>query len=74
MIWGVIAYNTRSRLVLIRATMTSQRYAHDILLPHVLPLMQRYLEAFFRKDNARPPTARVSQDCFRTVSILPQPA
>ncbi|GFT60069.1 hypothetical protein TNCV_2687431 [Trichonephila clavipes] len=39
--------------------MTSQRYAHDILLPHVLSLMQRYPEAFFRQDNARPPTARV---------------
>ncbi|GFV62503.1 HTH_Tnp_Tc3_2 domain-containing protein [Trichonephila clavipes] len=27
--------------------MTAQRYAHDILLPHVLPLMQRLLEAIW---------------------------
>ncbi|GFV53549.1 transposable element Tcb2 transposase [Trichonephila clavipes] len=41
MVWDVIAYNTRSSLVLIRGTMTAQRYVHDILQPHVLPLMQR---------------------------------
>ncbi|GFT32311.1 transposable element Tcb2 transposase [Trichonephila clavipes] len=31
MVWGVIAWNTRSLLVLVRGTMTAQRYAHDIL-------------------------------------------
>ncbi|GFX28421.1 transposable element Tcb2 transposase [Trichonephila clavipes] len=41
MVWGVIAYNTQSPLVLIRSTMTAQWYVHDILQPHVLPLMQR---------------------------------
>ncbi|GFV32530.1 transposable element Tcb1 transposase [Trichonephila clavipes] len=39
-VWGVIAYNTWSPLVLIRGTMIAQRYVHDILQPHVLPLMQ----------------------------------
>ncbi|GFY11192.1 transposable element Tcb2 transposase [Trichonephila clavipes] len=38
-VWGVIAYKTRSFLELIRGTMTAQRYVHDILQPHVLPLM-----------------------------------
>ncbi|GFX90344.1 transposable element Tcb2 transposase [Trichonephila clavipes] len=28
--WGAIAYNTQSSLVLIRGTMTAQRYVHDI--------------------------------------------
>ncbi|GFX29810.1 transposable element Tcb2 transposase [Trichonephila clavipes] len=37
--WDAIAYNTRSLLVLIRGTMTVQRYVHDILQPHVLLLM-----------------------------------
>ncbi|GFU62495.1 transposable element Tcb2 transposase [Trichonephila clavipes] len=59
MIWGAIAYNTRSPLVLIRFTMTAQRYVHDILQPHVLPLMQRLPGAIFQLDNARPHTARV---------------
>ncbi|GFV92903.1 transposable element Tcb2 transposase [Trichonephila clavipes] len=31
MVWGEIAYITRSILVLIRGTMTAQRYVHDIL-------------------------------------------
>ncbi|GFS65333.1 HTH_Tnp_Tc3_2 domain-containing protein, partial [Trichonephila clavipes] len=31
MVWGVIACNTRSPLVLIRGTMSAQRYVHDIL-------------------------------------------
>ncbi|GFX33148.1 uncharacterized protein TNCV_5043151 [Trichonephila clavipes] len=51
MVWGVIAYNTRSPLVLIRGTMTTQRYVHGILSPHVLPLMQRLPGAIFQQDN-----------------------
>ncbi|GFV33765.1 transposable element Tcb1 transposase [Trichonephila clavipes] len=31
MVWGAFAYNTRSPLVLIRGTMTAQRYVLDIL-------------------------------------------
>ncbi|GFX43573.1 uncharacterized protein TNCV_510221 [Trichonephila clavipes] len=31
-------------------------------------------EPFFQQDNARPHTARVSQDCLRTVITLPLPA
>ncbi|GFU32117.1 transposable element Tcb1 transposase [Trichonephila clavipes] len=36
MVWGAVTYNTGSPQVLIRCTMTAQRYVHDILLPHVL--------------------------------------
>ncbi|GFX44691.1 transposable element Tcb1 transposase [Trichonephila clavipes] len=71
MVWGAIAYNTRSSLVLIRGTMTAQWYVHEIQQPHVLPLMQRLPEAIFQQDNAQPQTARVSQECLRTVSTLP---
>ncbi|GFX74188.1 transposable element Tcb2 transposase [Trichonephila clavipes] len=70
MVWGAIAYDTRSPLVLIRGIMTAQRYVHDILQPHVLPLMQRLPEAVFQQDNARPYTAMVSQYCLRTVTTL----
>ncbi|GFX18982.1 transposable element Tcb2 transposase [Trichonephila clavipes] len=71
MVWGAIAYNTRPVLVLIRGTMTAQWYVHCILQPHVLPLIQRLPGAIFQQDNARPNTARVSQDCLRTVTSLP---
>ncbi|KFM75597.1 Transposable element Tcb2 transposase, partial [Stegodyphus mimosarum] len=73
-VWGAIAYNTRSPLVLFHGTMTAQRYVHGILQPHVLQLMQRLPGAIFQQDNARPHTARVSQDCLRTVTTLPWPA
>ncbi|GFU59372.1 transposable element Tcb1 transposase [Trichonephila clavipes] len=54
--------------------MTAQRCVHDILQPHVLPLMQRLPGAIFQQDNARPHTTRVSQDCLRTITTLPWPA
>ncbi|GFX08257.1 transposable element Tcb2 transposase [Trichonephila clavipes] len=34
----------------------------------------RLLGAIFQQDNAQPHTARVSQDCVRTVTNLPWPA
>ncbi|GFX87384.1 integrase catalytic domain-containing protein [Trichonephila clavipes] len=71
MVWGATAYNTRSRLVLIHCTMTAERYVHDILQPHVLPLMQWLTGAIFQQDNNRPLAARVSRDVFRTVTTLP---
>ncbi|GFX57878.1 transposable element Tcb2 transposase [Trichonephila clavipes] len=74
MVWGEIAYNTRSPLVFIRCNMTAQRYVHDILQSQVLPLMQQLPGAIFKQDNAWPHTARVLQDCLRTVITLPWPA
>ncbi|GFX54199.1 transposable element Tcb1 transposase [Trichonephila clavipes] len=71
MVWGAIVFSTRSPLVSIRGTMTVQWFVHDILQSHVLSLMQRLPGAIFQQDNARPHAARVSQDCFRTVTILP---
>ncbi|GFV29057.1 transposable element Tcb1 transposase [Trichonephila clavipes] len=71
MVWGAIAYNAWSPLVLIGVTMTAQRYVHDMLLPHVLPLMQQLSEAILKQDNAEIHTAGLSQDCLRTVTIFP---
>ncbi|GFY19320.1 transposable element Tcb1 transposase [Trichonephila clavipes] len=39
-----------------------------------LPLMQRLPGAIFQQDNARRHTARMSQDCLRTLTTLPWPA
>ncbi|GFS79692.1 transposable element Tcb1 transposase [Trichonephila clavipes] len=52
--WSVIAYKTRSPLVLICGTITAQRYVHDILQSHVLPHIQWLRGAIFQQDNARP--------------------
>ncbi|GFU61917.1 transposable element Tcb2 transposase [Trichonephila clavipes] len=51
--------------------MTAQRSVHEILQPHALPLMQQLPGAIFQHDNARPHTARVSQDRLRAVTTLP---
>ncbi|GFV12251.1 transposable element Tcb2 transposase [Trichonephila clavipes] len=74
MVWDAIAYNARSPLVLICGTRKAHRYVHDIREPYVLPLMQRLPGAIFQQVNARPHTARVSQDCLCTVTTLPLPA
>ncbi|GFW82538.1 transposable element Tcb2 transposase [Trichonephila clavipes] len=74
MLWDVISLNTWSPLVLIRGTMTTQWYVHDILKPHVFPLMQRLPGAIFRQDNARPHMTKVSQDCLCTVTTLSWPS
>ncbi|GFV15483.1 transposable element Tcb1 transposase [Trichonephila clavipes] len=55
-------------------TMTTQRYVHDILQSHALTLMQWLPGATFQQDKARPYTARMSQDCLRTVITVPWPA
>ncbi|GFX51280.1 transposable element Tcb2 transposase [Trichonephila clavipes] len=64
-VWGAIAYNTRSPLVLIRGT---------VIATHVLPLTQRLPGAIFQQNNARPHTIRVSQDCLCSVTTLTWPA
>ncbi|GFY13404.1 transposable element Tcb2 transposase [Trichonephila clavipes] len=74
MVWGVIAYNTRPYLVLIRGTMRARQYVHDILQPHVLPLKQWLPGVIFQQDNSQPHIEKVSQDCLRTVTTLPWPA
>ncbi|GFW03757.1 l-Fucosyltransferase [Trichonephila clavipes] len=52
----------------------NQWYVHDILQPHVLPLMQQLPGAIYQQNNTHPHTARVSLDCLRTITTLPLPA
>ncbi|GFU54305.1 transposable element Tcb1 transposase [Trichonephila clavipes] len=54
--------------------MTAQRYVHDILQPHGLPLMQRLPGAIFQQDNSWPHTARMSQDFLGPITTLSWPA
>ncbi|GFX66584.1 transposable element Tcb2 transposase [Trichonephila clavipes] len=65
MLWVAIAYNTRSPLVLIRGTMTAQRYVHGILQPHVLPLIEHIYDYFRRRvghpTSLNEPAARLQQ-------------
>ncbi|GFU82919.1 uncharacterized protein TNCV_1743041 [Trichonephila clavipes] len=54
--------------------MKAQRYVHNILQPHVLPLMQRLPGVIFQQENALSYPTRMSRDCLRTVTTLPWPA
>ncbi|GFT32090.1 uncharacterized protein TNCV_3468961 [Trichonephila clavipes] len=71
---GAIAYDSRSTLIVMRGTLTGQRYVDDILRPHVGPFLNGLPGAIFQQDNARPHTARVSQDFLRHFQTLPCPA
>ncbi|GFX58487.1 transposable element Tcb2 transposase [Trichonephila clavipes] len=72
-IWGVIAYNTRPLLVLIRGTMTASGMSMTFCNHMCCHSCNGSQEPFF-KTVSRPDMLRVSQDCIRTVAILPRPA
>ncbi|GFV89201.1 transposable element Tcb2 transposase [Trichonephila clavipes] len=74
MVRGALANDSRSTLIVIRGTLTGQRYVDDILRPHVGPFLNGLPGAIFRQDNARPHTARVAQDFLRHFQTLPWPA
>ncbi|GFU25832.1 transposable element Tc1 transposase [Trichonephila clavipes] len=74
MVWGAIAYDSRSTLIAIRGTLTGQRYVDDILRSHVGPFLNGLPGAIFQQDNARPQTARIAQDFLRHFQSFPWPA
>ncbi|GFX88696.1 DDE_3 domain-containing protein [Trichonephila clavipes] len=74
MVWVAIAYDSRSTLVVMRGTLTGQRYVDDILQPHVGYFLNGLPGAIFQQDNARSHTARVAQDFLRHFQTLPWPA
>ncbi|UYV76484.1 Transposase [Cordylochernes scorpioides] len=71
MVWGAIAYDSRSPLLRIQGTMTAQRYIDDVLRPVTLPYLQGVPNALYQQDNARPHTARISQQAMQDVQMLP---
>ncbi|UYV65857.1 hypothetical protein LAZ67_3005721, partial [Cordylochernes scorpioides] len=73
MVWGAIAYDSRSPLLRIQGTMTAQRYVDDVLRPVTLPYLQGVPNALYQQDNARPHIARISQQALQDVQMLPWP-
>ncbi|GFW04200.1 transposable element Tcb2 transposase [Trichonephila clavipes] len=74
MVWGALAYDSWSTLIVMCGTLTGQRYVDDILRPHVGPFLNGLPGAIFHQDNAHPHTARVAQDFLRHFQTLPWPA
>ncbi|GFX16150.1 transposable element Tcb2 transposase [Trichonephila clavipes] len=64
----------RSTLIVMRGTLTSQRYVDDFFRSHVGPFLNGLPGAIFQQDNARPHTARAAQDFLRHFQTLPWPA
>ncbi|UYV60808.1 hypothetical protein LAZ67_1002398 [Cordylochernes scorpioides] len=50
-----------------------QRYVDDVLRPVTLPYLQGVPNALYQQDNARPHTARISQQALQDVQMLPWP-
>ncbi|CAH1978124.1 unnamed protein product [Acanthoscelides obtectus] len=75
MVWGAIAYGSKSPLIFIRGNMNAQRYIHEVLEPHLLPYLDTLADPTFQQDNARPHAARVTIDFFQhnDVTLLPWP-
>ncbi|GFT13001.1 DDE_3 domain-containing protein [Trichonephila clavipes] len=68
-VWGAISWDTRSSLVVLQGTLTARRYVDDILTLIVLLMLSSRPGAIYQQDNARPHTARLSQQL-----TLPWPA
>ncbi|GFX79323.1 transposable element Tcb2 transposase [Trichonephila clavipes] len=73
-VWRRLAYDSQSTLIVMRGTLTGQRYVDDILRPYVRPFLNGLPGAIFQQDNARTHTARVAQDILRHFQTLPWPA
>ncbi|GFY31143.1 transposable element Tcb1 transposase [Trichonephila clavipes] len=73
-VWGAISWDSRSSLVVLQGTLTARRYVDDILTPIVLPMLSSHPGAIYQQDNARPHTARLSQQCLQGYDVLPWPA
>ncbi|GFW73375.1 transposable element Tcb2 transposase [Trichonephila clavipes] len=57
-VWRHPAHDSMSTLIVMRGTLTGQRYVDDILRPHVGPVLNGLPGAIFQQYNARLHTAR----------------
>ncbi len=77
MVWAAINHDFRSRLVVINGNLTARRYIDEILRPELVPLIRRRRNGLtFQQDNARPHSARVTQEFLRQerIDVLPWPS
>ena len=77
MVWGAINCSFRAHLLIIHGNLTARRYVDEILRPELVPLLRRQRNPMvFQQDNARPHTARLTQDFLRQegINVLPWPS
>ena len=75
MVWGGISHGVKTPLVVIQGNLTAVRYRNQVLMPHVLPLVNAH-NLTFQHDNARPHVARICRDFLNqnNVQVLDCPA
>ncbi|GFU39093.1 transposable element Tcb2 transposase [Trichonephila clavipes] len=66
MVWGAIAYDRRSTLIVMRGTLTGQRYVDDILRSHVGPFVMVLQGQFFSKIML----VRIHQELLKTSYVI----
>nr|KAG5690281.1 hypothetical protein BaRGS_035030 [Batillaria attramentaria] len=83
MLWGAIGHNQVLGPVIFQGLgprrgigITAQRYMDQVLHLHVLPFFQAHGNWVFQHDNARPHTARATQDLLQRsgIQVMPWPA
>ncbi|GFV41494.1 DDE_3 domain-containing protein [Trichonephila clavipes] len=62
---GAIAHDSRSTLIVMRGTLTGQRYVDDIPRPHVGSFPNGLPEAIFQQDNF---SSAYSKSCSRLLT------
>ncbi|GFW31267.1 transposable element Tc1 transposase [Trichonephila clavipes] len=73
-VWRRTGQRSRSGIYCRAAYSNVTRYVDDILTPIVLPMLSSRPGAIYQQDNARPHTARLSQQCLQGYDVLPWPA
>ncbi|GFT61962.1 transposable element Tcb1 transposase [Trichonephila clavipes] len=73
LLWGGIIYHSRTSLVCIVFTSSSQRDIFEVFDPGVLPYLQCLVTAKFQQDNARTHVTRIVQNffVFNQIELLP---
>ncbi|GFX89117.1 transposable element Tcb1 transposase [Trichonephila clavipes] len=67
MVWGAIAYDSRSTLIVMRGTLTGQRYIDDILRSHVGPFLNSLPQGQF---SSKITLVRIPQELLKTSYVI----
>ena len=76
MVWGGIKGDRKTDLVFINGNLNAAGYINQVLRPVAVPFLNRHAPATLMHDNARPHTARLTQQYLNAngVNVLPWPA
>lgn len=69
MIWGGICKHGRTDIVVVRGILTSVRYCEEVINPVVVPFLRQRNGMLLQQDNARPHSARHTQETLRQNNI-----